>query len=136
MHGSWYSSRVPQSAISDISGHSFIFLLFSDLATGASWLFYFGALQTGNINNKVVPIDKSSTVLTMLFAFLFLGEKLTIIRALSMILIGAGTYLMLEKGDTQKEKQKGEPMAGLCAALRRIRQSDRHPWKNRITGVK
>lgn len=85
-----------QNTISEISSTSFIFLILSGLATGASWLCYFKALQLGSVN-KVVPIDKSSTILTMILAFLFLGESLTFIKILSMILIGLGTYYMMDK---------------------------------------
>ena len=76
--------------IGEISGRTFLFLVLSGLATGASWLFYFRALQLGNVN-KVAPIDKSSTVLTMLLAFLILGETLSLLKVVCMILIGAGT---------------------------------------------
>ncbi|MBD5454861.1 MAG: EamA family transporter, partial [Lachnospiraceae bacterium] len=65
-------------------------------STGASWLCYFKALQLGDIN-KVVPIDKSSTVLTIVLAFLFLQEKISLPKAVGVILIAAGTYLMIEK---------------------------------------
>ncbi len=95
-----------QSTISDISTHSLVFLVLSGLATGGSWLCYFRALQTGNIN-KVVPIDKSNTVLTMFLAFLFLGEELTAIRAFSMALIAMGTYLMLERKDAERKNIHG-----------------------------
>lgn len=95
-----------QSTISDISNHSLVFLVLSGLATGGSWLCYFRALQTGNIN-KVVPIDKSNTVLTMFLAFLFLGEELTAIRAFSMALIAMGTYLMLERKDAERKNIHG-----------------------------
>ena len=78
-------------------------LVLSGLATGASWLCYFRALQLGNIN-KVVPIDKSSTVLTIVLAFLFLGEPITAIKAVCVALIGVGTFLMIEKKEGQKSK--------------------------------
>ena len=84
------------SGIKDISGMTLLFLVLSGLATGASWLCYFHALQKGDIN-KVVPIDKSSTVLTILLAFIFLGEKITLIKTAAIILIGVGTFLMIEK---------------------------------------
>lgn len=74
------------------------FLILSGIATGASWLCYFKALQMGDIN-KVTPIDKSSTILTMLLAIFFLGEELTLLKLLSMILISVGTYCMIEKKD-------------------------------------
>lgn len=75
------------------------YLIFSGIATGGSWLCYFKALQIGDIN-KVTPIDKSSTVLTMLLASLFLGEEMTPLKLLSMILISLGTYWMIEKKDS------------------------------------
>ena len=82
-----------------ISSKTFLFLILSGIATGASWLCYFRALQIGDIN-KVTPIDKSSTVLTMLLACLLLGEALTPIKIIAMILIGIGTYLMIQKKQT------------------------------------
>lgn len=92
-----------QSQIMIIDYKTWIFLVLSGLATGASWLCYFKALQLGNIN-KVVPIDKSSIVLTMLLAFIFLQEKVSLWGIIGMILIAAGTFMMIEKKDTQKEK--------------------------------
>ena len=97
-----------QNTITSISGRTLTFLILSGLATGASWLCYFHALQIGDIN-KVTPIDKSSTVLTMILAFLFLHEGLTVIKVAAMVLIGGGTYLMIEKkkapaGEEQQEK--------------------------------
>lgn len=80
--------------ITGIDGKTLLFLVLSGLATGASWLCYFHALQKGDIN-KVVPIDKSSTVLTILLALIFLHEGLTWGKAASIILIGAGTLLMV-----------------------------------------
>ena len=84
------------SGIGAISGKTFLFLILSGCATGASWLCYFQALQLGDVN-QVAPIDKSSTILTMLLAFLFLGEALTVQKVICMLLIGAGTFLMLPK---------------------------------------
>ncbi|MCI2046780.1 MAG: EamA family transporter [Faecalibacterium sp.] len=85
-----------QNTLASISAHSLLFLILSGLATGASWLCYFRALQLGDIN-KVTPIDKSSTVLTMLLAFLFLGEGLTALKGISMVLIALGTFFMIQK---------------------------------------
>ena len=85
-----------QSQIRSIDKKTLIFLILSGLATGASWLCYFKALQLGDIN-KVVPIDKSSTVLTILLAFLFLHEKISAPKAAGVILIAIGTFLMIEK---------------------------------------
>ena len=82
--------------IADISAKSWIFLVLSGLATGASWLCYFRALQLGDVN-KVVPVDKSSTVLTLLFAFIVLGEPISWLKGICVVLIGTGTYLMTEK---------------------------------------
>ena len=82
--------------ISDISFFALVFLVLSGLATGASWLCYFKALQLGDVN-KVTPIDKSSIILTMLLAFIILGEPLTWLKIIAMILIGGGTYLMIQK---------------------------------------
>lgn len=83
-------------ALWDISARSLVFLVLSGLATGASWLCYFRALQLGDVN-KVAPIDKSSTVLTMLLAFLLLDEGLTPLKVLCMVLIFGGTLLMIQK---------------------------------------
>lgn len=88
--------------IADISAKSWIFLVLSGLATGASWLCYFRALQLGDVN-KVVPVDKSSTVLTLLLAFIVLGEPISWLKGICVVLIGAGTYLM-----TEKKKDKGD----------------------------
>jgi transporter family protein len=85
-----------QDTIGQISGKTLLFLILSGFATGASWLCYFKALQLGNVN-KVTPIDKSSTILTMILAIIFLGESITIVKAIAIILIGAGTYLMIQK---------------------------------------
>lgn len=90
--------------IHSISKRSFEFLILSGLATGASWLCYFKALQLGDVN-KVAPIDKSSTVLTMLLAFLFLGEQLTPYRITAMVAIGIGTYMMITKQKTSKRSK-------------------------------
>ena len=85
-----------QNQIGEISGKTLLFLILSGAATGASWLCYFKALQMGDIN-KVVPIDKSSAVLTILLAFLLLGEPIGLFQGIGVILIGAGTFLMIEK---------------------------------------
>ena len=93
-----------QSEIRDISAKVLIFLILSGLSTGMSWLCYFKALQIGDIN-KVTPIDKSSTVITMLLAFIFLREEITGLKFVSMILIGIGTYLMIQKKETQEKAE-------------------------------
>lgn len=97
--GSW-------TGITHISGKTLLFLVLSGVATGASWICYFHALQKGDIN-KVVPIDKSSTVLTILLALIFLREGLTWEKAVSVILIGLGTMLMISRKESEKEGKKG-----------------------------
>ncbi len=97
-----------QDAIHTIDKKTWIFLALSGFATGASWLCYFKALQIGNIN-KVVPIDKSSTILTILLAFILLNEKITIGKFIGVILIGLGIFLMIQKKQDNKnstEKNK------------------------------
>lgn len=96
------SGSYPQ--IGSISCKTWIFLILSGLATGASWLFYFKALQVGDIN-KVVPIDKSSVILTILLAFIFLHEEVSLSKAAGVVLIGTGTFLMTTKRDGKGNKQ-------------------------------
>ena len=83
-----------QAGIKDISRKSWIFLILSGLATGASWLCYYKALQMGEAS-KVVPVDKLSVVITLVLAFIFLHEDLTVKSVIGCILIGAGTLLMV-----------------------------------------
>ena len=83
-----------QGGIKSISQRSWIFLILSGLATGASWLCYYKALQSGSVS-KVVPIDKLSVVITLVLAFVFLHEEVTLKSALGCLLIGAGTLLMV-----------------------------------------
>lgn len=82
-----------QGGIGDITKKSWIFLILSGLATGASWLCYYRALQIGEAS-KVVPIDKLSVVLTLALAFIFLHEKFTLKSLIGCILIGAGSLVM------------------------------------------
>lgn len=93
-----------QSGMNSISMKTMVFLVLSGVATGTSWLCYFKALQLGNVN-KVTPIDKSSTVLTMLLAFVLLGEELTWMKAVAMVCIGIGTYMMIQKKQTEEKKE-------------------------------
>ena len=94
-----------QSIILDMSVKTLVFLILSGISTGASWLCYFKALQIGDIN-KVTPIDKSSTILTMVLAFIILGEGITLIKFIAMILIGMGTYLMIQKKEEVRRETK------------------------------
>ncbi len=83
-----------QSGITDISKKSWLFLILSGLATGASWLCYYRALQIGDAS-KVVPVDKLSVVITLILAFIFLHEKFTVRSLIGCVLIGAGTLIMV-----------------------------------------
>ena len=83
-----------QNGIVDISKKSWIFLILSGLATGASWLCYYKALQLGEVS-KVVPIDKLSIVITIILAFIFLGEQITLKTLIGCCLIIAGTFVMI-----------------------------------------
>lgn len=95
-----------QHMIKEISLKTWVFLILSGFATGASWLCYFKALQLGDIN-KVVPIDKSSTILTIFFSFLFLKEKFTLGKGIGSIFMGIGTFLMIQKkSSTSKQSSK------------------------------
>lgn len=103
---SWFMVWITgaMTEIADIDFRTLLFLILSGLATGASWLCYFRALQLGDVN-KVVPIDKSSTVLTILLAVIFLDEPLTWKKVLAMIAISVGTWLMITKTEsTHSEK--------------------------------
>ncbi|ACA45452.1 EamA family transporter [Clostridium botulinum] len=92
-----------QNFIYQINGQSLLFLILSGLATGASWICYFKALQVGDVN-KVTPVDKSSIVLTMILAFVFLGEKITWIKFIGMCAIGIGTYMMITKKEVETKE--------------------------------
>ncbi len=93
--------------ILELTTKTWLFLILSGLATGASWLCYFKALQLGDVN-KVVPIDKSSTVLTIILAFILLGESITILKGLAVVLIAVGTFLMIVKNPSQSNEKKGK----------------------------
>lgn len=107
-----------QSTIVNIDGKTFLFLILSGLSTGGSWLCYFKGLQLGDVN-KVVPIDKSSTILTMILAFIFLNEKITINMVIGMIGIAIGTYLMIQKKEKAEKivKRKAWLIYALLSAL-------------------
>ena len=90
-----------------IAPKTYLFLVLSGLSTGASWICYFKALQMGDVN-KVTPIDKSSILLTMVLAFLFLGEGISWGKVLCMALIGVGTFLMIERKNTEAQPKTGK----------------------------
>ena len=94
-----------QEGIADISSKSWIFLILSGVATGASWICYFKALSIGDVN-KVAPIDKSSTVLSVLLAIIIFGETNNLpVKLIGIVLIGVGTYLMIEKKVADKKTE-------------------------------
>ncbi len=101
----WITSA--QSGLRDISTKTAVFLVLSGLATGASWLCYFRALQLGDVN-KVVPVDKSSTILTILFSIVILHETDDLaVRLAGTVLIGLGTWLMIEKRGSEEKQTQG-----------------------------
>lgn len=93
-----------QHTVSELSFRTLLFLVLSGLSTGASWLCYFRALQLGDVN-KVVPIDKFSTVLTILLAFLLLGEPVNLSKGGGVAGITVGTWLMIQRKETAGEKK-------------------------------
>lgn len=100
-----------QGQIMDVSEKTWIFLILSGIATGASWLCYFRALQIGDVN-RVVPIDKSSTILTIILAFIFFREEISALKLVCVVLITIGTYMMITKKEISQDKQdktKGSP---------------------------
>lgn len=107
-----------QNSITSISPKSLIFLILSGLATGASWICYFKALSMGDIN-KVVPIDKSSTILTVLLAIICFGETSNLIfKLVATIILGIGIFLMIEKKQTeQKTENKSWIIYALLSAV-------------------
>lgn len=117
---SWIMVMITGSigTIGSLSSKTWIFLVLSGIATGASWLCYFKALQLGDVN-KVVPIDKSSTILTIILAFIFLGEPITLVKGIAVVLIGVGTFMMIQKKETahESEKPKGKGCSWLIYAL-------------------
>ena len=104
--------------LGEIEVRNLIFLILSGMATGCSWLCYFKALKMGDVN-KVVPIDKSSTILTILLAGIFLQETITPIKAVCICLIAVGTYLMIESkvAPSESKSQKGWRIYAALAAV-------------------
>ena len=97
-----------QGEIATISSRTWVFLILSGLATGGSWLCFFRALQLGKVN-KVIPIDKSSTILTMVLAFVILGEPVGWSMGIGMVFMAVGTWLMIDfsKGKGDQTKKNG-----------------------------
>ena len=123
-----------EAQLAEISGRTLLFLVLSGLATGASWLCYFRALQIGDVN-KVVPVDKSSTVLTILLAVLFLHETLSWTRGIGMVCIAAGTYLMIEKKQSTGAAKAGGSWLLYAAGLAVFASLTSVLGKIGITGV-
>lgn len=94
-----------QNEILQIQQKTLVFLVLSGAATGASWLCYFKALQLGSVS-KVMPIDKSSTILSMILAFIFLKEEVTLLKIFCITLIAVGTYMMIEPGKNKSKIEK------------------------------
>lgn len=107
-----------QGTITEVSGKTLLFLCVSGVTTGISWICYFHALQIGNVN-VVVPIDKSSVVLTILLGVIFLGESMNLLKAVCVVSIAAGTYLMIEKKENvgQSTKKKGAIFYAFMSAI-------------------
>lgn len=105
-----------QDTIGSISGHTLLFLVLSGLCTGGSWLCYFRALQLGDVN-KVVPVDKSSIVLTLLLAFIFLGEPMGAWQLVGLVAITAGTFLMIQKKQGATVPEGGVSRSWLAYAV-------------------
>lgn len=102
--------------ISQIDGRTLLFVILSGIAMGATWLFYFKALSVGEVN-RVVPVDKSAIALSMLFAFIFLRENVTVLRIISMCVIAFGTFLMFPTKSEKNEKGHAWLILALLAAL-------------------
>ena len=116
---SWIMVFVVGSAgtIFEISPKSFLFLVLSGIATGASWICYFKALSLGNIN-KVVPIDKSSTILTVVLAIIFFGEtERLFIKLICTAFLALGIFMMIEKKDYSGENKKGWMIYAVLSAV-------------------
>lgn len=116
---SWIMVFIVGSAetIGEISARSFIFLVLSGLATGASWICYFKALSVGDVN-KVVPIDKSSTILTVLLAIIFFGETEGLfVKLICTVVLGIGILLMVEKKDYSGENRRGWMIYAVLSAV-------------------
>ena len=107
-----------QGTITEVSGKTLLFLCASGVTTGISWICYFHALQIGNVN-VVVPIDKSSVVLTILLGVIFLGESMNLLKTVCVVSIAAGTYLMIEKKENvgQSTKKKGAIFYAFMSAI-------------------
>lgn len=110
--------------IATVSARNWVFLVLSGIATGASWLCYFRAIQLGDVN-KVAPIDKSSTILTILLAFIVLKEPVSWLQSVCVCMISAGTFMMIEKrtsASLRTQAKRGFLMRRRLRCLPRLRR--------------
>ena len=113
---SWLMVFIKGSPMIINDEQAILFLVLSGICTGVSWLCYFKALQLGDIN-KVTPIDKSSTILTIVLAFIFFNEEIDVIKLFGIIIMASGTYMMIIKKDEVVSSQKGWLFYALLSAL-------------------
>ena len=113
-----------QSTIVNIDGKTFLFLILSGLSTGGGWLFYYKALQVGDVN-KVSPLSKASLVLTIILSFIFLGEDVTPQKFTGLILIALGTYFMV---DYKKESNRNRDGNSSCLYFCTQILEDEYGW--------
>ena len=110
-----------QGQITAVSAKTWIFLMLSGVATGASWLCYFKALQLGDVN-RVVPIDKSSTILTIILAFILFKEEINVLRLVCVVLIAIGTYMMITKKEISQGAGTGVAMGNAVDEVKAVAQ--------------
>lgn len=103
-----------QNGLADLTPKTLLFLALSGLATGASWLCYFRALQLGDVS-RVAPVDKSSIILTILLAFVIFHETVSLFKVLGMVMIGAGTFLMIQRTKIPVSNHRTNPLRSIAA---------------------
>lgn len=103
-----------QNGLADLTPKTLLFLALSGLATGASWLCYFRALQLGDVS-RVAPVDKSSIILTILLAFVIFHETVSLFKVLGMVMIGAGTFLMIQRAKIPVSNHRTNPLRSTAA---------------------
>lgn len=103
-----------QGGLADLTPKALLFLALSGLATGASWLCYFRALQLGDVS-RVAPVDKSSIILTILLAFVIFHETVSLFKVLGMVMIGAGTFLMIQRTKIPVSNHRTNPLRSTAA---------------------
>lgn len=106
-----------QNGLADLTPKTLLFLALSGLATGASWLCYFRALQLGDVS-RVAPVDKSSIILTILLAFVIFHETVSLFKVLGMVMIGVGTFLMIQRTKIPVSNHRTNPLRSTAAGRR------------------